>query len=242
MRVSAYTLLLAGLWCLPSAPAQERPPFSGHWQGSIVNHHQEIRLEVDLAPNRKGQWIGTIDIPAQKVKGLRLSDVVVKDNDVTFGMKGPPGDPKFAGKLYKSGDAIYGSYTQGEVTVTFSLRRTGDAVLPPETTGITKEMEGWWEGALESNGKVLRLRLKLYNQPDGTANGTLVSTDQEGGEFPITTLTQEGANLKFEAKNIQGSYDGYLSDGALAGYWTLGSAKLPLTFRRPQAAKREDAK
>jgi hypothetical protein len=238
MKFPAYTLILACLLCLPSAPGQEPPSASGHWQGSILNHRQEILIEVDLVQNLKGEWIGSIDIPTQNTKGLPLSDIVVKETHVTFAMKGPPGDPKFDGKLFRDGKAISGVYTQGEVSLTFSLRRTGDAVTPPNRTAIAKEMEGLWEGALESKGNTLRLKLKLSNQPDGTATGTLISVDQGGGEFPITTITQEGSNLKFEAKTIQGSYDGDLTNGTLVGYWTLGPAKLPLTFKRPQEVKK----
>jgi len=240
MNLPSCTLTLVCFLCLSPAPAQEPPSASGHWQGSILVKNREILIEVDLAQNLKGEWVGTIDIPAQNTKGLPLSDVAVKETSVTFAMKGPPGDPKFNGKLFRDGKAISGVYTQGDVSTTFSLKRTGDAVIPPTRTAITKEMEGMWEGALESNGKTLRLKLKLSNQPDGTAAGTLVSVDQEGGDFPITTITQAGSNLKFEAKTIKGSYDGDLTDGALVGNWMLGAGKLPLTFRRPQEVKKQE--
>jgi hypothetical protein len=99
-------------------------------------------------------------------------------------------------------------------------------------------VEGRWEGALDVNGNTLRLKLNLSNQADGTASGTLISVDQGGAEIPITTITQKGSNLKFEAKTIQGSYDGDLTNGALIGHWTQGPGTLPLTFKRPQEDKK----
>jgi len=239
LKFPSCTLILACLLCLPPAPAQTADAVPGHWQGSILVHNQEIVIEVDLAQNYKGEWIGSIDIPSQNTKGFPLSDVAVKGTSVTFAMKGPPGDPKFEGKLFRDGQAISGVYTQGGTSLTFSLKRTGDAVPPPISTAITKKMEGLWEGTLElKKGNTLRLKLNLSNQADGTAKGTLIGVDQDGKEIPITTITQNESNLKLELKTIQVSYDGDLTEGALVGHWTQMGATSPLTFRRPQEDKK----
>lgn len=236
MKFVYCTLTMACLLSLPSAPAQTAAGASGHWNGSIEVPNQELAIEVDLAQNPKGEWIGSIDIPPQHLKGFPLSDVGVKGSSVTFAMKGVPGDPKFDGKLSADGKAISGTFTQGGNDLTFSLKRTGDAMIeaPAKSTAIAKEMEGLWEGALDANGNMLRLKLQLSNQADGTASGTLISVDQGGGEIPITTITQNGSNLKLEVKTIEGAYDGDLTNGALVGHWTQRGATFPLTFRRPQ--------
>jgi hypothetical protein len=239
MKLPSCTLILACLLCLTSAPAQTTAGASGHWQGSIAVPNQDLAIEVDLAQNPKGEWTGTIDIPPQHLKGFPLSDVAVKGNSVGFAMKGVPGDPKFDGKLSADGKSISGGFTQGESDLTFSLKRTGDAVIdaPPKSTAIAREMEGLWEGALDANGNMLRLKIKLSNQPDGTAAGTLISVDQ-GFDMAITTITQKDSNLKLELKPIQGSYDGDLTNGALVGHWTQRGATFPLTFRRPPVDKK----
>lgn len=240
MKFPSCILFLACLLCLPPAPAQTTADASGHWQGSIEVPNQELAIEVDLAQNPKGEWIGSIDIPPQHLKGFPLSDVAVKGNSVGFAMKGVPGEPKFDGKLSTDGKTISGGFTQGGADLTFALKRTGDAVIetPPKSTAVAKEMEGLWEGALDVNGKTLRLKLNLSNQADGTGTGTMISVDQGGGEIPITTITQKGSNLKLEVKTIEGSYDGDLTNGALAGHWTQRGATFPLTFRRPQEDKK----
>lgn len=199
--------------------------------------NQEIAIEVDLAQNPKGEWIGSIDIPPQNTKGFPLSSIAVKGSSVTFAMKGVPGDPKFDGKLSADGKAISGGFTQGGADLTFSLKRTGEAVIA-KSTGLSKEMEGLWEGALDVNGNMLRLKVTLSNQADGTSAGTMISVDQGGGEIPITTITQKGSTLKFEVKTIQGSYEGDLTNGTLIGHWTQGGATFPLTLKRHQEDKK----
>ena len=240
MKFLSCTLTLACLFCLPPAPGQTTGGASGHWQGSIEAPAQEIAIEVDLAQNPTGAWIGSIDIPPQHTKGFPLSSIAVKGSSVTFAMKGVPGDPKFDGKLSADGKAISGGFTQGGADLTFSLKRTGDAVIetPPKSTAITKEVEGLWEGALDVNGNKLRLKVSLSNQADGTATGTMISVDQGGGEIPITTVTQKASNLKFEVKQIQGSYEGDLTNGELIGHWMQGGATFPLTFKRHQEDKK----
>jgi len=235
MKFALCTLIPACLLYLTSAQA-ETTAGAGHWQGSIQLPDKELTIEVDLAQNPRGEWVGTIDIPPQGLKGFPLSDIAVKGNSISFAMKGVPGDPKFDGKLSTGGKTISGGFTQAGASLSFSLKRTGDAVIetPPKSTAITKEMEGRWEGALDVNGNLLRLRLSLTNQEDGTAAGTMISVDQGGGEIPITTIIQNGANLKLEVKTIQGSYDGDLTNGVLAGHWVQRGTTFPLTFRRPQ--------
>jgi hypothetical protein len=239
MKFASCTLVLACLLYLPSGLAQTTAGASGHWRGSIEIPNQDLAIEVDLAQNAKGEWVGSIGIPPQGLKGFPLSGIVVQGNSVTFGMKGAPGEPTFDGKLSADGKAISGGFTQGGSALTFSLKRTGDAIVetPPKSTAIAKEMAGLWEGALESNGNTLRLKVNLSNQPDGTATGNLISVDQ-GLDMPITTITQKGSNLKFELKPIGGSYDGDLTNGALVGHWMQRGATTPLTFKRPPEDKK----
>jgi uncharacterized protein len=85
---------------------------------------------------------------------------------------------------------------------------------------------------LDVSGTVLRLVLKLTNQPGG-AMGTLVSLDQAGAEIPISSIAQAGSQLKFTITTINASYVGDLKDGQLAGTWTQGPGSWPLVFRRP---------
>jgi hypothetical protein len=232
------TLLLLGWTLTLAAPgiaaAQAATGPGGHWEGSIQVPGQPLAIEVDLANKEAQQWVGTITIPVQNVKAFPLSDITVTGPAVAFAMKGVPGDPRFAGTLSADGKSIAGELSQGGGTIPFTLAWKGEAKIeePSKSTEITKDVEGSWEGALNVNGTVLRLGLKLTNQPGG-ATGTLVSVDQGGVEIPITAITQTGSQLKFTITSINASYVGDLKDNQIAGTWTQGPGSLPLVFKRP---------
>jgi hypothetical protein len=236
MKAAFRTVRLAAVFALfaPVVLPQSPAAVSGHCEGAIKTPDQELAIQVDLAKNAKGDWIGTISIPPQNLKGFPLSSIEVKGNAVAFNMKGPPGDPRFEGTLAPDGKSLTGNFTQGGASLTFASKRTGEAVIEPpaKSTAVTKELEGTWEGSLDANGTTLRLVLKMANQPEGAA-GSITSLDQGGMEIPITSITQKDSHLKLELKNVGGTFDGDLKDGALVGQWTQGPGTLPLTFKRP---------
>ena len=102
----------------------------------------------------------------------------------------------------------------------------------PKSTSVSKDLEGSWAGTLDADGKPLRLELKLSNQPDGTATGTIVSLDQGGAEVPIAAVVQSDLHLTLHVPSVVGNYEGDLKDGELTGKWTQGPKTWPLVFKR----------
>jgi hypothetical protein len=53
----------------------------------------------------------------------------------------------------------------------------------------------------------------------------------------ITTIAQEGNQLKFEVRSVAGSYNGKLNEAKdeIAGEWTQGPATLPLSLKKQKA-------
>jgi uncharacterized protein len=218
----------------PFAFAQTAPSAAGHWEGPIVAAPgQELRVEVDLSQDEKHAWSGTISVPAQSLHGFPLSRIAVEGNTVRFAMEGPPGDPSFEGKLAVDGQSITGDWTQGGKAMPLKLTRTGDAQMP-HSTPISKEFEGTWEGTLDANGTLLRLIVKLVNQPGG-ATGSIISVDQGNAEIPIATITQKGTTIQLDLPKIAGTYLGEINkEGTrITGQWSQGANKFPLTLNRP---------
>lgn len=242
MRPVTRLLLAASLLLVPapSLLAQTAVDPSGHWTGAIHvpafdnNQAREVNIEVDLARNAKGVLAGTYGQPAGGVKGLPLSAVAVDGNSITFELKVSDGG-LFRGTL-SDATTMSGAFTtsQGGYSIPFSLTRTGDARIAPapKSAPIGKELEGTWNGTLEVGGKQERLVLKMANQPDGTATGTILDIDGSRVEIPIA-MTQNASNVTIDVASVGGSYVAVLNGGTeLVGTWTQGPATLPLTFKR----------
>jgi hypothetical protein len=224
-------LCLVLLFLVSTAHArQAATPPSGRWMGTLPAG-PGLEMEVNLA--RKGsEWYGTISIPQQGAKGVPLGDVTVKGKAVAFAIKGAPGDPRFSGTLSDDGKTISGDFTQGGGSLQLSLAWKGEAKfeVPPKSTPLTKDFAGTWEGTLDANGTMLRLRLNLTSGSPGT--GVLVSLDQGNVEIPISTITQEKTRVKLMLSTISGTFDGDLKGSEIAGTWTQGPLTRPLVFKR----------
>jgi uncharacterized protein len=232
-RLTVPSVLIVLMASSGVASAQPASAPSGHWEGSIQTPGQELKIEIDLVGSGD-TWKGTINVPVQGLKGFPLSGVAVQNDDVTFAMKGVPGDPLFKGTVSKDAKTLSGTFLQGGGSVPFSLTRTGQAKFEPlpKSTAVTKDLEGSWQGTLDADGTLLRLTVKLSNQPDGTAAGTIISVDQNGVEIPIAAVVQTNSHLTLHVPSVVGRYEGDFKDGELTGKWTQGPKTWPLVFKR----------
>ncbi len=213
---------------------------SGHWEGTIKAPEKEVRIEIDLAKNSRGELAATFGNPAENIKGLPLANVAVEGRSLRFVLKAGSGGGPFDGVLSDDGKSITGTFTtatrQGDFALPFTLTRTGDARIEalPKNPAIGKDLEGTWTGTVDVEGKPLHVLLKMLNQPDGTSAGIVANLDQPDVEIPITTISQSVLKVSLEVKVIGGAYSGALNiEGTeLTGTWTQGGFSAPLTFRK----------
>lgn len=210
--------------------AQTAADPSGHWEGTITAPFGDVRVEVDLIRTDRGEVTGTFT--SQQVRGLPLTRVSIDGRLVTLRV-GALG--AFQGILLEDGTSISGDYTVPEGSVPFSLTRTGDAVLapPPASPAIGKELEGSWSGALDVNGRALRVNVRMSNHADGMSRVTVVSLDEGNLEMPAA-IVQSGADLRIDVKATGGIYAATLNAArtALTGTYTVQGTPLALTLRR----------
>jgi hypothetical protein len=226
-------ILIALLLCLvPFLGAQAAADATGHWEGAIHAPFGEVGIEIDLAKNAKGQFIGTFSRPDQHLMGLPLSNVAVDGKSVAFELKVNQGGGPFDGTLAPDGKSMSGVFATYGTTVAFDLTRKGEARIEPagKSAPISKQLEGTWKGTLNVDGKRLELVMTVSNQPDGTATGSIIS---DGLEIPIT-FKQEGSIVSIDLKSVGESYSGKLNaEGTeLTGTLTQAAIAMPLTFRR----------
>jgi hypothetical protein len=228
-----HTIALAALLVSPAQflYAQTVDP-SGHYEGVISSPAGEMALQIDLTKTVNGDIAGALTIPAQKLTGFPLTNVVVKGQDVSFDIA-TSGGGYYRGEL--QGNKISGEFSTQMGPLPLDFERTGDARvynLPPGAR-IGKELEGVWKGVLDVEGG-MRVTVKLANQADGTSGGTLTSVDENDLTVPVV-ISQNGAILTLTLPMIGSSYVGTVNAAGteVSGtYTTSRGLALPLALKK----------
>ncbi len=251
---SGAALLLALISLPATAAAQELTP-QGYWEGAIEIRGNALAIAVELKNEPESEWSGTIDIPAQNARGVKLANVMVDGRDVAFAMPGVAGNPAFAGTLSEDAREITGEFTQGITELPFHLRRSvrkqADAA---ETTPFTKpgipgeDLAGVWLGVLDTGAIELRLIARITKDSEGNYSGTLDSVDQGAAGLKIETFTVAGNSVRLELKRPPAAFEGQFNESRseIEGEWQQGGGSLPLTLHRqreaPELGRSQDPK
>jgi len=228
-----HATLFAALLLAPisSLHAQSVDPI-GHYDGTVSSPAGEMALQIDLTRTAKGEMAGTLTIPAQKLKGFPLSNVIVQGKDVSFDIA-TTGGGYFRGEL--EGNTIAGEFSMQMGSVPLTFQRAGEArTYPlPASAAVGKELEGAWKGTLDVDGG-MRVLLNLANQADGTAKGNFVSVDENNLTVPAV-IAQQGTTLTITLPMTGGSYVGTINPAATevnGTYTTSRGLALPLSLKR----------
>ncbi len=134
-----------------SAANDKKTSISGHWEGKIDIPQNPMNFNIDFQQDKEGLWKGDISIPLQQAKDIALEKITVTLPDVSFTIKGIPGNPGFKGQLSENNKTISGNFTQGGQTFPFSMERS-DPV-----TQAKKKLAGF--------DKVIEEALKTFKVP-----------------------------------------------------------------------------
>ena len=241
---TSLCLVALFLICPLAAPAAPAANPAGHWEGEITLPTLKLAIRIDLADADKA-WTGSIDIPAQGLRGFKLTPVTVEGAKVRFAMPNIPGDPAFAGDMTADGNKIAGDFTQGGQKFPFTLarkERAADKAGETPTKGVPGSgLAGHWQGSLQASPLIeLRLALEISEMESGKLEGVMISMDQGSQPIPMSVAADDDGVVKLTVASVGGSYEGKFSaDGSeITGDWQQGGRKLPLVFKRlAQAAK-----
>jgi hypothetical protein len=234
MRITRiHTIVFAVLLLSPAQLlyAQTVDP-AGHYEGVISSPAGEMALQIDLTKTTKGDIAGTLTIPAQKLAGFPLTNVVLKGQDVSFDIA-TSGGGFYRGEL--RGNKISGEFSTQMGALPLDFDRTGDARTYdlPKSARVGHEFEGVWNGVLDVEGG-MHITLKLSNQADGTSSGTLISVDENDLSVPVV-IAQDGAKLTLTCPMIGSSYVGTVNTAGseVSGIYTSSRGLvLPLVLKR----------
>lgn len=207
---------------------------AGHWEGTFRMDSREIALAIDLAKNASSEWIASMSMPSENATGLVVMGVVVSGDSVRFvGVE--IGMAKFDLTLGPDG-RLKGTLSNPQSTLPIEFKRTGEAKveLIPASPAVSKELEGDWEGSLQTPGHAFRMVFHFRNQADRTVAATIDTPESGGFGLPLNNVKQTGNRVEFGIRIAHAAFQGTLSpDGTeLAGQFTHDESRLPLTLRK----------
>ncbi|HEX8817356.1 MAG TPA: alpha/beta fold hydrolase [Terriglobales bacterium] len=112
-------------------------------------------------------------------------------------------------------------------------RALAGASKPEPKPAPPSDIDGAWMGTLDIGAMRLRVVFHITNTGDGLT-GTMDSPDQGMKGMPVTSVARSDMNLKIEARQIGGEFNGKISKdlGSLDGTWTQNGGTLPLVLKR----------
>jgi hypothetical protein len=108
-------------------------------------------------------------------------------------------------------------------------------VVPGLAAAPDQDIAGEWHGSIEvPNDAPLRLALHIARDSSVGIRATIDSIDEGGMDLPLDMITTGDATMKFEMKNIGGTYQGKMAaDGSsITGSWSQDGAVWLLTWHR----------
>ena len=234
--------VLLALVLVPTLAASATP--EGRWQGVVEVPGRPLALVVDLAQGGKGQWIGSIIVPAVGARGAPLANVTADDGGIAFDLgrllASPAyGPARFSAHLRADGTMAGEMHQAGNVAA-LTLTRTGPAQVEPpvRSTPVAADVAHVWRGDFEFTGYPRHVTLTFENHADGGATATLVVVGKATTTVPIDLVVQEGANIRIESQSMGIAYEGRVDDAhaQLLGTIEIGPVERPLVLRREGAS------
>jgi len=215
-------------------PVYAQGSLEGHWEGAFTVNTRDIGLSLDLAKNEKSEWIASMGLSSQSVTGLLLRDVAVSGPTVSF-VAVELRMARFELALGPDG-TLKGTMSTPEGPYPVAFTRTGDAKveLIPVSPAVSKELEGDWEGSLETPNRSVRVVVHFRNQSDRTVAATIDIPDNGQTGLPLDNVTQAGPKVEFRFRVGRATFQGTLNQESteLAGTWTQSARDLALTLRK----------
>lgn len=241
MRNRMMLLTAAILVCLAAhalaaftaASAEGNP--EGHWEGTLKAENQDIGLSLDLGKNEKSEWIGSMGIPSQNISGLVVMDIKVDGNALRF-VALELRIAKVALTLMPEG-ILKGTISnpRGDL-VPIEFRRTGMAKveLIASSPAVSKELEGDWDGSLQTPGRSVPIILHFKNRPDNTVAATIDTPESGSMGAPLNDVKQDGLKVQFGLKIAHGRFLGMLNEtgNQLSGELIHEQTRMQLSLKK----------
>ncbi len=207
---------------------------TGDWNGTLNTGAGELRLILHVSKNSDGTLQSMLDSVDQGANGIPVTSTTLKDSILNLKVDAVNGT--YEGKVSADTKEIVGTWTQG-AGMSLTFHRGGIAVKPAPKAAKASDIDGDWLGTLDTDMGKLRLALHITNTDQGLT-ATMDSLDQGANGMRVTSVTRNGASLKFDMQAINGAYDGTIGAdlASFSGTWTQLGKSWPLEFKRVKDA------
>ena len=204
---------------------------AGDWQGTLNAGGAELRLVLHITKAANGELKATLDSIDQNADGIPVKSVVLKDSKLNLDVEAVHGS--YDGKVSADAKTITGTWMQGMALPLEFKRGNFAAVKTERKPAKPSDIDGTWMGTLDLGAAKLRVVFHIVNTEDGLI-ATMDSPDQGATGLPTTSCTRDGTNLKIEAKNINGTFEGKIASDlqSIDGTFTQMGASHPLLLKR----------
>jgi uncharacterized protein len=201
---------------------------SGDWQGTLNTGVGELRLVLHITKAPDGSLQATLDSIDQGQIGIPVPSITLKDSKLKLDVA----VATYAGKVSADSKTISGTWSQGK-DLPLEFKRGTTPVKTEHKPAKPSDIDGTWMGTLDLGVARLRVVFHISNTEDGLI-ATMDSPDQNAKDIPTTSCTRDGVNLKIEASNINGSYEGKIAADlqSIDGTFTQMGAPHPLLLKK----------
>jgi hypothetical protein len=201
---------------------------AGDWRGTLKAGPAELRLELHIAKS-PGGLTATMDSIDQGAIGIPTEGIALDGKAFKFTVNKVQGT--YEGVLSADGASIKGTWTQGQPLPLDFERGTFKKAEPKP--GKPSDIDGAWSGTLSLGEKSLKIVYHILNTEEGLT-ATADIPDQGVKGLPITTVTRNGASLKFEMKGQAAIFDGKIAAdlNTVTGTFSQMGNDIPLVLTR----------
>jgi hypothetical protein len=213
--------------------------FSGDWQGPLAVGQGQMRLVLHVTKNSDGTLKAVLDSPDQAITGIPVDSITANANKLHFTISLIKS--AYDGTLKGNGN-INGTWVQGEHKGPLVLAKTTTPVKLQHDPAPPSNIDGTWEGQLDTGGGTIHLVFHLKNTADGLT-ATMDSPDQKMKGWPATAITRKGSSIKITMAQVGGSFSGSLNKtlDSMSGDWSQGE-DVPLILKKAKNEPAEAAK
>jgi hypothetical protein len=213
-----------------AAPADTAPKIVGDWAGTLSVGPAQLRLILHISAAKDGSLKATLDSVDQGANGIPVDSVKLAGNKLSLNIEAVHGT--YEGTFNSGASEMTGTWSQGQnMELNFKRAQPQAAGAAPKPA-VPSDIDGTWQGVLDTPGGKLRILFKIVNMDTGLT-ATMQSPDQAPVWMPTTSVTRSGDQLTIDMKAFGASFEGKINAAkdTIDGSFTQG-ASIPLVLKK----------